>query len=242
MTNVAFEAYGNLAGRGTDPLLQAGRLPQHVTAERLVLADLLTKLRPSPTDSLLEIGCGPGSLAIPLSFLVRHVVAMDHAAVVDRGRERYASRNIEWLGGEFPKDAPSASFERILVYSVLHYLPSPEAVVSFCLEAASRLTSGGRMLLGDLPNSDRKARFLASEAGKAFDAAWRAGTLSTGEVVTGSQLEVPAGANMIGALDDALVLRIVAALRQAGFHAYVLPQPADLPFGHTREDILVERL
>ena len=29
--------------------------------------------------------------------------------------------------------------------------------------------------------------------------------------------------------------------RAQGFHTYLMRQPADLPFGHTREDLLIER-
>lgn len=242
MANMAFEAYGNLAVQGTDALLQAGRLPQHSEAERLILVDVLKKLRPSPSDRLLEIGCGPGSLAIPLSFLVQHVAAMDHFEVVERGRQRYIAPNLEWIGGEFPKNVPGSMFDCVLVYSVLHYLPSDDAVLNFCLKAASMVKPGGRMLLGDLPNIDCKNRFLNSEAGKAFDEAWRAGKFLRGQIATGAQLELPSNADMIGVLTDKLLLRIVGSLRRAGFQAYVLPQPPDLPFGHTREDILVERL
>ena len=40
--------------------------------------------------------------------------------------------------------------------------------------------------------------------------------------------------------DDVLVLEIVAFIRGKGFEAFLLPQPIDLPFGGSREDILVE--
>jgi hypothetical protein len=46
---------------------------------------------------------------------------------------------------------------------------------------------------------------------------------------------------MIGAFDDKTVLELAGRFRSEGFHAYMLPQPADLPFGRTREDMLVIR-
>jgi hypothetical protein len=39
--------------------------------------------------------------------------------------------------------------------------------------------------------------------------------------------------------DDALVLDVMAFIRRKGFEAFLLPQPIDLPFGGSREDILV---
>ena len=34
-------------------------------------------------------------------------------------------------------------------------------------------------------------------------------------------------------------LKIIEYIRRKNFHAYVLDQPPNLPFGNTREDILV---
>lgn len=40
---------------------------------------------------------------------------------------------------------------------------------------------------------------------------------------------------------DDFLLILMACLRKRGCHACLLPQPPDLPFGHTREDLLVLR-
>ena len=39
--------------------------------------------------------------------------------------------------------------------------------------------------------------------------------------------------------DDNHVLNFLKHIRLQGFHAYILAQSSQLPFGHTREDILV---
>ena len=44
-----------------------------------------------------------------------------------------------------------------------------------------------------------------------------------------------------GVIDDAVVFAILQRARAAGFHAYVLPQPATLPMHNRREDILIVR-
>jgi hypothetical protein len=44
-----------------------------------------------------------------------------------------------------------------------------------------------------------------------------------------------------GKLDDAVVLGIVARCRAAGFDAYLLPQPPELPMTNRREDVLIVR-
>ena len=44
-----------------------------------------------------------------------------------------------------------------------------------------------------------------------------------------------------GKIDDGVVLGILARCRAAGFDAYVLPQPPELPMANRREDVLVQR-
>jgi hypothetical protein len=39
--------------------------------------------------------------------------------------------------------------------------------------------------------------------------------------------------------DDTFMLEIIKQTRASGYHSYILSQPGNLPFGYTREDILV---
>ena len=80
---------------------------------------------------------------------------------------------------------------------------------------------------------------METEAGREFHAAWlrrkaEADRTAAPEPTTPPDASLPR-------FDDALVLRLVAVLRARGFSAYLLPQPPDLPFGNTREDILACR-
>lgn len=238
--NPAFDAFGDLARRGASPLQQSGRRAVQAEAERLIVADILAKLTPAPTSRLLEIGCGSGNLLIPLAFHAASAVGLDHPAVIERAQARFVDPSVTWIGGAFPETPIDGAFDRILIYSVLHYLPDIAAVEAFVLAAAQKLAPGGRLLLGDLPNVDGKSRFTASPAGIAFQAAWQAADASASNAAQ-PELQLHGDAPMIGAFRDADILALVAALRRTGFHAYLLPQPPDLPFGRTREDILVVR-
>ena len=42
--------------------------------------------------------------------------------------------------------------------------------------------------------------------------------------------------------NDKFILEIIARVRQKGFSAYVYPQNTKLPFGNTREDIVVRSM
>ena len=52
-------------------------------------------------------------------------------------------------------------------------------------------------------------------------------------------MEVTETDSSLVAVDDSFLLDLMMHIRNKGFEAYVLPQPLDLPFGGSREDILV---
>jgi hypothetical protein len=125
-----------------------------------------------------------------------------------------------------------------LIYSVLHCLSNPEKVREFVFAALDCLDDGGRMLLGDLPNSDLKKRFLNSQGGKKFDAEWRVSRKPMTETVSSFHNRM-ADSGMIGSFDDAFLLSLVSEIRKKGFHAYLSSQKPEMPFGNTREDIVI---
>jgi len=96
------------------------------------------------------------------------------------------------------------------------------------------------MLLGDIPNISKKQRFLKSETGKEFETTWKEKNRIPSEALAEANNNLVADPNLV-IFDDATVLSLMAFIRGEGFHAYVLPQLTNLPFGHTREDILVEK-
>jgi ubiquinone/menaquinone biosynthesis C-methylase UbiE len=65
------------------------------------LAYVRDALQLDNTSRALDLGCGPGTIAIPLSRMVGHVLAIDPSeAMLNQGQMRGAKasrRNIEWL-------------------------------------------------------------------------------------------------------------------------------------------------
>ncbi|MEL6316178.1 MAG: methyltransferase domain-containing protein [Pseudomonadota bacterium] len=236
MSRVTFENYATLS-RAELPATQiAGRYHVQAEAERRIVPDVVDKLAIAPDDALLEIGCGVGALIAPLSYLVRSAAGVDHPDVLAALRRRIGEGRVETLPGNFLDLEISGAYSKILVYSVLHCLSDGDEAMRFIQKAAGLLRPGGRLLLGDLPNSDRKARFQASPRGRAFEAEWAAARAADPDA-PGPELQPDPDCFTP---DDAFLLRILAWARGAGAHAYILPQPPDLPFGHTREDVVIE--
>ncbi len=238
MSQTSFENFARVASRpNRDHTEVAGRYAFQAAAERRILRDVLNKLDLDADDALLEIGCGPGNLLIPLAHFVRRAVGIDTAPCLQRLRDRVPlSRQIECAPGNFMEiDLAGQSFDKILIYSVLHYLSSEQEVLDFVDRALALCAPGGRLLLGDLPNRDRKARFAASSAGQTVAREWQAQVSQAGGHAFD---DLPTDSRLV-AIDDKLVLALMARARAAGHESYLLAQPPDLPFGGSREDILI---
>lgn len=231
-----FQNYGLRAQQPVSFTEMSGRYQGQAPAERRILLDIIEKLDISPDDRLFDIGCGTGLLLLPLSFIVEHAVGLDHPDVVEVVRGRARSDTLELIGGNFlDADVEGRSFSKILVYGVVQYLETETELHDFVGKALRLLAPGGRMLIGDMPNIDKKTRFLESESGAAFEKEWKQSGLAETRVDPARLLPGDA----IVDFTDEVVARLLLFVRSAGLDAYVVPQPPDLPFGRTREDLLV---
>ena len=240
MNRIQFDKYAWMAREERDPTVVAGRYPIQKRAERLMVMDVAAKLEVGPDDRLLEIGCGPGNLLIPLSFMVQSAVGMDHPEVCRYLQSRISDLKIQTIGCNFFAYEPDTdtAFDKVLIYSVMNTLSDQEEAVEFMDKAVGLIAPGGRLLLGDIANGDRKARFLESASGKAFEAEWRKDLAASAQAVTISDL--PGGGSVFRPTDG-FILSLMARYRERGFDTYLLPQPPALPFGNTREDLLIRR-
>lgn len=243
MSRITFENYGLAAQKEANVTVVSGRYAVQQSAERLIVRDVAEKLNLQPDDRLLEIGCGPGNLLIPLSFEVAHATGIDHPEVCRRLRARFSDPRIDVIPTNFFDYEPKGEvYDKILIYSVVNTLADRDEAFRFIDKAVGLLKRGGRLLLGDIANADRKRRFLASEQGRAFQQEWeRAMEAAQSRDGDASPIDYPHDADVFQP-DDGFLLDCLGRYRSRGFHAYCLPQPAALPFDHTREDIIVECL
>lgn len=240
MTKHQYDIFGEMAEELDDFTKLSGRYPRQATNERRIPLDVVEKVDLAPKDACLDIGCGPGNIAIPLSFLVEEVVAVDNPSTIDRLKERFPDAgNVNTKRGNFLELGFDREFDTIVAYSVIQCLPNEQTIHEFVNKAAGLLAPGGRFLIGDIPNQDKKERFLESPAGKEFQRQWEQ---EAEQADDGDEYFEKLGDTEGVAIDDAVVLSLVAELREQGFHCHIEPQPENLPFGHTREDIIVEKL
>lgn len=245
MSQDTFQKYGHLAKSNLSFVVKSGRYRVQEHAEPLLIQDIISKLELCPTDTLLEIGCGVGNLLIPLSFMVSFAKGIDHPEVVSNFNKRLSDPKIELVAADFFEYKPKSheAFTKILINSVLGAVSDESSVFDFIEKAANLLSPGGRLLVSDIANSDKKSRFVETKFGKEFLAHW---LKEGGQVAQGGEEAIAAnilsGDEKMFVATDKFILKVMEKYRRRGWECFSLPQAESLPFGNTREDILIVKL
>ncbi len=203
-----------------------------------ILRDMRTKVPAlgQRARTIVDIGTGCSDLAVSLVAdceAHRHrIVLVDVPEVLAHHRPRPGLLPIP---GSFPEvaDAVRAAVgpqgaDGVIAYSVLQYTGSEMA--DFVIAAATLLSPGGRCLIGDIPNSDMRERFVNSDRGREYASR-----------VWGCEEPQPMTRKTDDEPTDARLFAVLSTLRQSGFHAWVTPQDRALPMANRREDLLIER-
>lgn len=238
MSRASFENFGSWARRDLSYTELGGRFSFQKAEEKNIVHDVVGKLDLNPSDDLLEIGCGPGNLLIPLCFLVNSATGMDHPNIIEKLRMRFTDPSLTLVPGNFLDVKLDRIFSKILIYSVVHYMSHANEFITFVQKAVDLLKPGGRLLVGDIPNMDKKRCFQSTMEGQRASETWRRLTESNLPQDFERNFTDPELVN----IDDELVMQIIRYFRGKDLHAYVLLQPVCLPLCHTREDILLEKL
>lgn len=238
MGKKTFENYSLLSKQEINSTEKSGRYPSHVDSEKRILLDVFKKLDLQPEDSVLDIGCGVGLLLFPISFVTNSVTGIDHPDVIDVAEKRLGTHSVKFISGNFldlhlGKDV----YEKILIYSVVQNLADETEVFDFVRKALRYLKPGGKLLLGDIANVSKKERFQTSPFGKEFEKQWR---LTEGSKSNADKKYFSRDDQRIE-FDDKMVLKLLLEIRALGCDAFIMPQPNDLPWGHTREDIIIQK-
>lgn len=119
-------------------------------------------------DRVLDLGCGPGALAVPLADAGRSVIAFDLApAMVAEARRLIGRDNTRCgfvVGDAMALPFATASFDVVVTTGVLEYVPDVDLAMS---EIARVLRPGGH-LVATASLARRFERAVARHAGKFF--------------------------------------------------------------------------
>lgn len=228
--------YGHFVLENHSKMEKSGRYAFMDGSEREITKDIETKLELSCADDFLEIGFGSGIILKSLAGIVGSASGLDHPNCVKVFEEENPGL-ATLTGGDFLEVDGTilGNFDKILIYSVLHCLSSEEEVTAFVGKALALLRPGGRVLIGDLPNSSAKKRLLATRHGRDLEESWRELVEKEG----GNQPQLSDQNEKLISFNDDSILKIIRFVRECGQESYLLPQASGLPFSKTREDILI---
>jgi ubiquinone/menaquinone biosynthesis C-methylase UbiE len=154
--------------------------------DEMLLARIRAGARLEPTDHLLDLGSGPGIVAVGLASDVRDVVALDLTRpMLDRVRDRSArlgAPNVRpVLGAGEGLPFVSGGFDVIVSRLAIHHFPEPIAVLRE-MERVAR--PGGRIVIVDVVSSESPDRAGLHNALEALRDPSHARMLSRAELVT----------------------------------------------------------
>lgn len=171
MSEISFENFGHVAkkvGYG-NIFISSSRYNFQEKFIPILLNDIKNKLRVSHKDTLLDVGCGLGLFLIPLSFFCNTVVGIDHKNFINQIKSNFKfiiKKNL--ISGNFLKIKLNRKFDKILIYSVVHYLSSEKEFQKFIYKAISLLKHKGILLIGDIPIKEYEKAFIKSKEGKKY--------------------------------------------------------------------------
>lgn len=201
-----------------------------------ILQDINQKIPVYTTQNkvIIDIGCGCDELTFELIDVCKK---NNHTLILVDSEEMLKdlpdADHIIKLAGQFPfqdtrLDAYIGKIDYVICYSVIFYVFANDNLFDFIHQSLNLLKPGGRYLIGDIPNIDKRDRLLNSEEGKQF-------RQNAPKDVKGST----AHENREQKMDDSIVFSILTRYRKFGCETYLMPQSADLPLSNRREDILI---
>ena len=243
----AVKKYAKLAGLPRDKSLSSGRKDVDKGKDAHIWRDIESKLGFYENCEVLDLGCGFGGL---IDYCIESskkqswkLTLFDIPEVIEalfQNQTEHDMFGINTYSGIYPYEVDDKllekMFDRILLYSVLHYTDNPKELL---LKLAGQLRSGGRMLVGDLPNVNKKGRFLSSNYGKQFEAKYQNVKEEELPVYVDQFDYVDKVLNQNKEINDNLIVWAMQEFRHQGYNVFVIPQPEELPYSLTREDVLI---
>ena len=120
-------------------------------------------------------------------------------------------------------------YDKIICYSVFHYLFIEANVWTFLDLTLNLLKPGGGFLLADIPNFSMRKRFFNSDEGVEFYNKF----INSDKKNDNHKFDLDKDQ-----IDDGVLIGMILRARNRGFHAYIMSQGDLLPMENRREDLL----
>ncbi|MBH49028.1 MAG: hypothetical protein CME71_12745 [Halobacteriovorax sp.] len=225
----------------------AGRFENHTGTEEHIWNDLKTKISPPNSAKVLDIGCGAGELALILAKESRSLdwktTFLDIPEIISKLKSQLDAEGFQFEPAVFPYcedflNNNKRNFDLIIAYSVIHYTSEPQ---SFIDAAFDLLADNGQLIIGDLPNVNKKGRFLSSSLGREVEAKYRNTTIDKLPAYKDQFDFIKQEKCMNSKICDDLVMNNISKYRELGHEAHILYQSPALPFSYTREDLVITK-
>jgi len=220
---------------------KVGRKKIHIgkeNKEKNIFNEIKKKLDIKKKTVICDIGCG---CSLPALNLINFAKKNNNKLILVDSKEMLNNlpnyKYVKKIACKFPNCKKfirnhSKSIDNIIIYSVLHYVKL-DNIFNFLDNAVLMLKINGKILIGDIPNVDKKRRFLSSDFGKKFFRNW-----SGGKDVP----KIDYDKLRKESINDKIVINILKRYRRRGLDTFLLSQGKGLPFNMTREDILMKKV
>jgi len=158
--------------RAADFSRQVGRTLNGVAysaqALDLTTTRLLGLLAPEPESTLLDVCCGNGMLTSRLAPQFARVTAVDYSGpLIETAQASFARGNVDYLIDDARSlHRVSGRYDRALVSAAFQFFDESEAERTL-RRLGQLVDDGGRVVLGDVADRDRRFRFYRGVRGRA---------------------------------------------------------------------------
>lgn len=218
-----WQAFWDKKALHEDPHVQVARTKGDKQELKKIARYIKEKLELGEEDTLLDLCCGNGMLSKELSPFVKELLGVDFSEPhIEIARQQFIAPNSMFLRGDATQLSlvTEKSFDKINLYFSFQYFDTYRLGELVVQEMAERLKTGGKILIGDVPDKERLAVFYPS-----FKSRLR------------YQLARIRGRDQMGKFWSETEMKKIAA--SCGLRIQKLQQPADFLYQHYRSDYLL---